>query len=198
MTETLAYKQKSDFLLEKGMEILWSRGYNATSVNDIVKAADVPKGSFYFYFESKEDFAIKALKKYFAFQFSRIETILHDQSISPKERLIKLNEFRVNELKKELQCRMGCMACNLSNEMAEHSENIRKVIEEKGNRFKSEVIKVMKEAQELGEVDKDMDAEAVVEFIEDAGKGAMVTMKEKNSAEPIDNFYKMVRTYFLK
>ena len=39
---------KSEFLLQKGIEILWSKGYNGTSVNDIVKAADIPKGSFYF------------------------------------------------------------------------------------------------------------------------------------------------------
>ncbi|MBL4709818.1 MAG: helix-turn-helix transcriptional regulator [Flavobacteriales bacterium] len=52
------------------MEIMWSKGYNATSVNDIVKAAEVPKGSFYFYFKSKEDFAIKALEKYFSMHFT--------------------------------------------------------------------------------------------------------------------------------
>ncbi|MEM9868100.1 MAG: helix-turn-helix domain-containing protein, partial [Bacteroidota bacterium] len=34
-----------DFLIEKGMMLLWSKGYNATSVKDIVDAAEVPKGS---------------------------------------------------------------------------------------------------------------------------------------------------------
>ena len=80
---------KSEVLLEKGMEILWSKGYNGTSVNDIVKAADVPKGSFYFYFDSKEDFVIKALRKYFALMFSPGRKILTDTTISPKKRLVK-------------------------------------------------------------------------------------------------------------
>ena len=57
MSKTLSHSIKSDFLLEKGIELLWSKGYNATSVNNIVKEANIPKGSFYFYFNSKEDFA---------------------------------------------------------------------------------------------------------------------------------------------
>ena len=43
MTPSTLNLSKSDFLLEKGMEILWSKGYNATSVNDIVKALDYSK-----------------------------------------------------------------------------------------------------------------------------------------------------------
>ena len=65
MSKTLKHKVKADALLDKGMGLLWSKGYNATSVNDIVKEAGIPKGSFYFYFESKEDFAVKAIDRYF-------------------------------------------------------------------------------------------------------------------------------------
>ena len=89
------------------------------------------------------------------------------------------------------------MACNLGSEMAEHSENIRKVIEQQQEQIVNELVAIMEDAQKLGEINATMDVRSVVEFIEDAGKGAMITMKEKKSAEPIDNFYKMIRTYFL-
>lgn len=198
MTETAAHKQKLDFLLEKGMEILWACGYNATSVNDIVKAADVPKGSFYFYFESKEDFVVQALEKYFSLQYPEVEAILGDHSVSPKQRIINLYEFKIQQLKEELDCKMGCMACNITNEMAEHSENIRKVIAEKGSLIRSQVTEVVKEAQRLGEIDSNIDAKTLVEFIEDAGKGAMISMKERQSSEPIDNMFEIIKTHFLK
>jgi len=198
METTEVNKTKADFLLCKGMEILWSKGYNATSVNDIVKAADVPKGSFYFYFKSKEDFVIKALEKYFSMHFGPANEILNDKTKSPKTRLIEFHEYRIRILKDEMGCQMGCMACNLGSEMADHSENIRKVIEEKENKVIDQIVAVMEEAQQLGEIDSSMDVRAVTEFIEDSGKGAMVTMKEKKSADPIDNVYKMIRTYFLK
>ena len=73
--KTLKHEVKADFLLERGIELLWSKGYNATSVNDIVKAANIPKGSFYFYFDSKEDFTVKAIEKYFLMHFTPAKEI---------------------------------------------------------------------------------------------------------------------------
>ncbi len=85
---------KNDTLLEKGMEILWSKGYNATSINDIVDAAGVPKGSFYFYFKSKEDFTIKAIEKYFGTMFPPALEVLQNKSVSPRQRILDFYEFR--------------------------------------------------------------------------------------------------------
>lgn len=197
MKSSVAHQSKAEYLIDKGMEILWSKGYNATSVNDIVKAAEVPKGSFYFYFKSKEDFAVKAIEEYFDRQLSIIDKILGDASKSPKTRIIEFHEYRINELKNNVNC-SGCMACNLGSEMAEHSESIRLAINNKETQYKNKVIEVMQEAQRLGEIDADMDVKGVVEFLEDAGKGAMITMKEQDNTLPIDNFYRILRTYFLK
>ncbi|NMH89199.1 TetR/AcrR family transcriptional regulator [Flavivirga algicola] len=193
MLKTVKHDAKADFLLEKGMEILWSKGYNGTSVNDIVKAADVPKGSFYFYFESKEDFAVKAINKYFDTHLVTAREMLGDKSVTPKQRLIDFYEFRVDVLKNNLNCQMGCMACNLASEMAEHNENIRTAILVKEETMLSIIADVIKEAQELGEVKINMEAYVIATFIEDAGKGSMISMKEKQSAEPIDNFMAMVK-----
>ena len=54
---------KKDHILQAGMEVMKTHGYNGTSVKDIVDAARVPNGSFYNYFESKEAFAIEALQQ---------------------------------------------------------------------------------------------------------------------------------------
>ncbi len=198
MLKTVKHDAKADFLLEKGMEILWSKGYNGTSVNDIVKAAEVPKGSFYFYFESKEDFAVKAINKYFDTHFIPAKGILDDESIMPKQRLLNFYEFRIRILKDEMECKMGCMACNLANEMAEHSENIRKAILVKEQLVLSLIAGVIQKAQELGEIKNPMEASVIAAFIEDAGKGAMISMKQMKSAESIDNFMDVVKKVLLQ
>ncbi|WP_103864775.1 TetR/AcrR family transcriptional regulator [Aquimarina sp. I32.4] len=198
MSKTIKHETKADYLLEKGIEIIWSKGYNATSVNDIVKAAEVPKGSFYFYFDSKEDFVVKALDKYFTMQITPTIAILHDTSLSAKQRLLKFYEYRIEILKKELECKMGCMGCNLSNEMAEHNDNIRKAILDKNNIIKEAIIKTGLEAQQKGEIDASINIIDIVEFIEDAGKGAMTTMKESQSSYPIENVLNMTKQFFLK
>lgn len=181
--------------MERGMEILWSKGYNATSVNDIVQAAGVPKGSFYFYFDSKEDFAVQALETYFKKNYTPAKEILYDTSKSPKQRLLDFYEYRCSVLKNELECKMGCLACNLGTEMAEHSEKIRAAIVVKEETIKEEIAQVVREAQELGEMDKSLDAIGIVSFFEDAGKGAMTTMKEMKSAYPVDNYMAMIRRF---
>ncbi len=198
MPQTKKHEIKVEFLLEKGVELLWANGYNSTSVNDIVKAAGIPKGSFYFYFKSKEDFAVKALDYYYSEHLKPAFEILKDKSVSPKKRLQTLFEFQTAMLKEELNCRMGCMGCNIGNEMAEHSEDIRKVIFENEKIFKDRLIAVTEEAQELGEIESSVRAKELIEFISSAGKGAMISMKSMNSSYPIDNFMYMVKNLLLK
>ncbi|MEM0933301.1 MAG: TetR/AcrR family transcriptional regulator, partial [Bacteroidota bacterium] len=182
-----------DFLIEKGMMLLWSKGYNATSVKDIVDAAEVPKGSFYFYFESKEDFAVKAIEMYFDKIFPPALEILQNTMVGPKQRLINFYDYRAHIVKEEFDCKMGCMGCNLANEMGEHSEAIRKSIENKTYLIKKHIQEVVEEAQNYGEMDDSIEALDWVNFIEDAGRGAMVSMKEMNDCYPIENFLRMVK-----
>ncbi|TYA74000.1 TetR/AcrR family transcriptional regulator [Seonamhaeicola marinus] len=198
MGKTAKHDAKADYLLEKGMEILWFKGYNATSVNDIVKAAEVPKGSFYFYFESKEDFVVKAIDKYFGMMFTPANEILQDKTKSPKERLLAFNAYRIAELKEQLNCKMGCMVCNISNEMSEHSENIRRAIVVKMDYMIATIAQIVQEAKDLGEITNPMSAEDIAAFIEDAGRGAMVRMKEMKSGEPIDNAMYVIENMLLK
>lgn len=197
MCPTLKSEMKADYLLDKGMEILWSKGYNATSVNDIVKAADVPKGSFYFYFESKEGFAVKAIQKYFELMFTPARDVLLNKEVSPKQRLLNFHEYRTTVLKHEMECKMGCMACNIGNEMAEHSEKIREVISEKEQHIINLITEVIQEAQDLGEIKNKMRAKDLASFIEDAGKGAMISMKQMQSSYPIDNVMQIITNVLL-
>ena len=195
MPKTEKHDTKANYLLEKGMELLWAKGYNATSVNDIVKYADIPKGSFYFYFESKEDFAVQAIDKYFRTYYTPSLDILKNSSDSPKQRLLNLYEYRVQILKEKLNCTMGCLACNLSNEMSEHSEAIRKKAADISKLIENSLVEVVIEAQERGEINKSIDAHKLISFIEDAGKGVMISMKETQNSDPIDSYLYMVRKF---
>ena len=50
-------------LVQKGMKIISHKGYHATSIRDIIIAAGIPKGSFYYYFESKEMFCLEIINQ---------------------------------------------------------------------------------------------------------------------------------------
>ena len=90
------------------------------------------------------------------------------------------------------------MAANVGNEMSEHSEKIRSIIQSKHQLIVSLITDVIQEAQDNNEISKNIAAADLAAFIEDAGIGAMAIMKEMKSSYPIDNFMNMVRNILLK
>ena len=96
------YEEKKSCIISNGMDLMWDLGYNGTSVNDIVKAADVPKGSFYFYFKSKEDFAIQALREYFKESYAEFCKILFEDKGSPLERIKHFYKIRIEMLLQQM------------------------------------------------------------------------------------------------
>ena len=194
MPKTCNHTAKAEYILTKGLDVVWSKGYNGASVNDIVKVADIPKGSFYFYFKSKEDFVIKALERYFDQTMAACLPHLEDTSISAKQRIINFCDSKIELLRMDIDnCVKGCLACNLSGEMAEQNENIRSFIVEKEEIIYRLLIKAAYEAQEDGDIAASMNIPDVIAFIEDAFKGSMVSMKSKRSIDPVLNVLNMTK-----
>jgi len=198
LSATVKNRDKADYLLDKGLNILWSKGYNGTSVNDIVSAADVPKGSFYFYFKSKEDFTVHALQRYFSLKRAATIEVLSHENIPAVERLFNYYNHRVTIVRDQLNCSLGCMGCNIGLEMAEHSESIRTTIVHEEQKTREIIVDVVKEAQIDGSIDKNIDAAKIVDFIEDAYKGMLTSMKENKCADPLNNFLYFLKTLILK
>src|ERR1700722_12663565 len=109
-------------LLESGISIMLEKGYNNTGISEVLVAVGVPKGSFYHYFDSKEDFALAIISHTGKLYAHNMANIFGDKSLKPTERLKKyFSESRRDMLKKE--CRKGCLIGNLSQEMADQSES---------------------------------------------------------------------------
>ena len=51
-------------LIECAAELFWKNGYSATGISEILKQTGLPKGSFYFYFKSKDDLAAAVTEYY--------------------------------------------------------------------------------------------------------------------------------------
>ena len=57
----MSREEKKQDILDKSADIMYLKGYNATGVQEIADAAGIPKGSFYNYFDNKEQFAIELM-----------------------------------------------------------------------------------------------------------------------------------------
>ena len=80
-------KSTRDYLLDTGLKLMHQHGYNATGLTEILKAADVAKGSFYHHFGSKEDFAAAALERYTTREAKHSAAVLTGSKAPPLKRL---------------------------------------------------------------------------------------------------------------
>ena len=79
-------------LIEAGVALLYTQGYHKTGIKQVLDAVQVPKGSFYHYFESKEAFGHALLDHYSSEQLRAISAALADPAHPPLERLRRLFE----------------------------------------------------------------------------------------------------------
>ena len=185
------HEDKKQEIIKKGLEIMHLKGYNATGVKDIVDAAGIPKGSFYNYFESKENFVIQALQ----YSADHCKTImgetLQDRSLPPLQRIEKFYEERIIQFR-ECDFTLGCFGSNLCIEMGDISLPIGVATEAYFKRLESVLLSCLQEAQDAGDLDKEKNIDKLAQFIYNSWNGAVLRMKASRSPEPLNIFREML------
>ena len=178
-------------LLDVGRRIFAERGFHHAGIDIILKTADVPKGSFYNYFESKEDFGLSVIDDFASRCDEEIEKYLGDRSLRPLERLTKHCESMIERMSSG-GCRHGCLVGMLSQEMADQSEIFRHRLEDVFGRWVDRYAECLGEAQEAREIPKALDVHEIAEFWLNSWQGAILRAKTAKSAEPLRQFLKVM------
>src|SRR5262245_9110999 len=110
-------------ILEAGIRSVLRKGYDQSGLAEILREAKVPKGSFYHYFASKEDFGLQLIEHWLE-NYSEAEASLQDRTRSPLMRLRRFFEARCRLLKR-LRREYGAVVGMLLMEMATHNEVFR-------------------------------------------------------------------------
>ncbi|WP_225848096.1 TetR/AcrR family transcriptional regulator [Streptomyces sp. HPF1205] len=142
-------------ILEAAQSLMEQRGYSALGVAEICKAAAVPKGSFYYFFESKEALALAVLDEQWAAQRRDWAAVLGDTSLEPLPRLRRLFELtEAAQLAGQRDCGTvsGCMFGNLTLEMSNQTEVVRARLQQIFDAQVDMVEAVVAEALARGEV----------------------------------------------
>lgn len=184
-------------LLEVGKQIIMEKGYNNTGIQKIVQAAEVPKGSFYYYFKSKEDFGLQVIDCFVQAYNARLEKYLTDETLSPLSRLRQHAESYC-ELLAALEYRRGCLIGNIGQELADQSEVFRLRIAEVFTDWREHYEKCLRQAQQFGELAQHLDVEAIADFYLSGWEGAMLQVKVTRSILPLRRFIQLMFEQVLK
>jgi TetR/AcrR family transcriptional regulator, transcriptional repressor for nem operon len=174
-------------LLGHGARLVHEQGFNNTGIQEILNAADVPKGSFYFYFRNKEDFGLQLIDFYMDYIRSLIESELLNSDLPPLPRLKQFfDDFQLSF--ERGQCKLGCPIGNLATELGDTNEAFREKLDDALNVLRDAVEVCLREAQELGELPVEMDIHKQAGFIINSWQGALIAMKAAKSIEPLEIF----------
>lgn len=171
-------------IIEAGAEIIHRKGFLGTGLKEILDAAGVPKGSFYHYFKSKDDFGLAVIDHFDEYFGNIARNIFEDDSLSPLQRLDKfLTTFEGFLASNDYS--LGCPIGNLSQEMADLSEPFQRRLDQSFTRMSKEFAALIEAGQQAGEIKPELDPMDTAYFLIATWHGAMIRMKATRSGEPL-------------
>ena len=186
-----------DEIIQIGLELILSNGFNATGVEAILKQAKIPKGSFYNFFSSKEEFCLKIIDKYIEDVSAGMEPIFADISHPPLARIRKSFEVRI-ALFESYNCAKGCLLGNLGQEMSDQYESVRQRLMQGILGWGKKLASLLREAQEAKELAAEIDVNILAENLIASFQGALLFAKVKKSLNPLHNFINLYFKTFLQ
>ena len=170
-------------ILDTGYKLIVSKGFSNVGLAEILKTAGVPKGSFYYYFASKEQFGEEIIKNYFREYLAALDEPFLAEDRSAYERLLDYWQRWITT--QSTTCvDQKCLVVKLSAEVADLSEPMRLALLSGS----SEVIKRIAECIEAGSSDGSigtMDALPTAELLYNMWLGASLLSKLHRSADAL-------------
>jgi TetR/AcrR family transcriptional regulator, transcriptional repressor for nem operon len=183
-----------DHLLSTGLKLLHARGFHARGVQDIIQAAEVPKGTFYTHFDSKERFGAEVLGRYWEQRANRALTILSDES---RPALTRLKAYFATKAQVTGPFDKGCMIGNFSAELAADSRLVRDRLAAVLAAWTQMLATCIAEAQAAGELRADLEPESIAAFLIDAFEGAVLRNQVDRDGSALKRFESIVFTVIL-
>ena len=184
-------------LLAQGVQLLMQQGYHGTGLKEILDAVQIPKGSFYNYFPSKESFAAEVIQHYIAPFIAQLNKHLNAPDT---DALTAINNY-FNELIIELEnaeFKGGCLLGNLMGEIGDTSELCQQSLQLAVHRYSDLLATGLKKAQMEGTVRIDKSADDMADLLTNTWQGALLRMKIEQSSEPLKQCcYDLLDDYFI-
>jgi len=173
-----------DEVVHSAMQLFWRKGYRGTSVQSLVDATGVERGSLYNTFGSKRELFLAALDRY-------VDDVIEDHLAdlegagSPLEGIRRLFG-RVARFSAGSGKGLGCLVTNSCVEMVPHDAEMEVRLQEIFGRMEEAFEGAITRARDEGEIDPDADPEALAAFLMNTLHGLRLTSKTNPDPERID------------
>lgn len=170
-------------LLELGAAMLSEKGYNGTGIKEILDAANVPKGSFYNFFSSKEDFAAEIIANYGTDLFAKMDAFLASSENYPAAEVLKTLQIAALKVIESKEYRQTCLIGSMASEIAASSDQCRQQLDNLYERWVARLEKVIGRGQQQGDFRQDIEARVLAELFWNQWQGSLVRIKVEMNSE---------------
>lgn len=179
-------------LLDTGSQIILGRGFSAVGLAEILGTAEVPKGSFYHYFASKEAFGVAMLQRYFAEYQAQLRQRLTREDGSAHDRL--LGYYQQWIANHQANCSGGgCLAVKLSGEVADLSEPMREALAEGMQAVCALIADCIRQGQQEGSISAAQPAPELGAALYSLWVGSALLSKVQRSLLPLQHALQQTR-----
>ncbi len=184
-------------LLDEGVALLMRQGYHGTGLKEILDAVNIPKGSFYNYFGSKENFAAEVIVHYITPYLNQLNQYLDESEGNAVAALNRYIEESIAELERT-DFKGGCLLGNLMGELSDTSDLCRIALRNALNDYRNVWEEGLRRGQTEKRIRADKSANEMADLWVNAWQGALLRMKIEQSTEPLKQCYSQLLGDFFK
>jgi TetR/AcrR family transcriptional regulator, transcriptional repressor for nem operon len=178
-------------LLEHGTRLMLRSGYEGTGLVELLGAAEVPKGSFYNHFESKEEFGRELVRRYYDRHDRTLAALIAQAGRSPLERLRSYFEGLLRPAVDADPQSRGCLLGMFALEMSGSSEPLRETVSDAFSRWQARIAELLRQAQIAGELDPEPDPEPLAAMLLEGWEGALMRSRVSRDLEGLRSFIEL-------
>jgi len=182
-----------DNLLQTGIDLMAANGYHNTSINEVIRKAGLPKGSFYYLYKDKKAFALDAIKSYAEGLGENMDRVFSNNALSSVEAIKQYYMDSIQTLN-NVGYAQGCFLGNMGQEMSDVDDEFRSVIEHGFALIHAKLNTQLIKAQQAGELAASSDTDVIADLLINTWHGSLIRMKTTRSQKPLDIF---VNEFFL-
>ncbi|XQW83565.1 TetR/AcrR family transcriptional regulator [Thalassotalea piscium] len=189
-----ATKYDRNEVVDKATKLYWKNGFHATSMRNLQDEIDMRPGSIYAAFGSKEGLFKETLKNYTELAITELEQCrqAHDSVIDALKVFIKAQVIDTQDDAPNGMCMLAKTVAELTEDNQELLDIAKACLGEIANKF----VSLLKEAQTLGEIDKDKNAEELAIHIQIQIAGLRTFAKINNDKHLLNTKIEDIFTHY--
>lgn len=181
-------------ILQKSFDLIYAKGYQNASIDEIIATTKVTKGAFYYHFKNKDEMGLAIVNELMkpALQKSFSETLQNDQDTLMS--LYNLMHYLLME-DEFLKVEYGCPAANFAQEMTPWNKDFTKALNVLTEEWVKNITALIETNKLNGQIRKDVNAEQVAYFVLSGYWGVRNFGKLANSKKVYLSYLKELKAY---